>query len=264
MTKIRKTPRPAAPPAEEAPQTGTPPEASSSPTPRAPRPAPHEQDRTLRLFFALKVPQDVAAPLAEAQRQLRGNWRPVRADQFHITLAYLPGVPPERVDDLKRLGTALTRDVPPMSIRLRGTGYFPNEGSPRVWFVKVEAEGLTDLAAGLRAGIGELGLDTDDLPFRAHVTLARRKGPAPRLQPLTFDLGWQAGNAALIRSTLRKTGPIYDTVSTFRFRGAAAQDTQTVTPPPPHPGPLPPGEKEQEAHLTFHPPQTISPTEETP
>lgn len=241
-TKIRKTPRPAAPPVEEAPQAGMPETTSSAP--RAPRPTPPEQDRTLRLFYALKVPSDVAAPLAEAQKQLRGNWRPVRADQFHITLAYLPAVPPERVDDLKRLGAALTRDIPPTPIRLRGTGYFPNEGSPRVWFVKVEAEGLTELAAGLRTGIKEMGLETDDLPFKAHVTLARKKGPAPRLSPLTFDLGWQAGNAALIRSTLRKTGPIYDTVSTFRFRGAASEE------------PAPP--------TTSHSPLTTSPTEETP
>lgn len=270
-TKIRRTSRPAALPVEEAPQTETP-ETPSSPVSRAPRTAPPEQDRTLRLFYALKVPGDVAAPLAEAQRNLRGNWRAVRADQFHITLAYLPGVPPERLDDLKRLGAALTKDLSPMQIGLRGTGYFPNEGSPRVWFVKVEAEGLTELAAGLRAGIRELGLETDDLPFRAHVTLARKKGPAPRLQPLTFDLGWQAGNAALIRSTLRKTGPIYDTVSTFRLRGAASGQSpaasengmETATPSPPHPDPLPPGEREQETHSTAHSALITSPTQETP
>ncbi|MBB5233771.1 RNA 2',3'-cyclic phosphodiesterase [Deinococcus budaensis] len=204
--------------------------AKPEPTPTDPRPpreaqppASHE-DRTLRLFFALKVPGDVATPLAEAQRQLKGNWRPVRADQFHVTLAYLPAVPPGRVDDLKRLGARLTEHLAPMQVRLRGTGYFPNEGSPRVWFVKVEAEGLPELAAALREGIHALGLRTDDLPFKAHITLARKKGPAPRVPPLGFELGWQAGNAVLFRSTLRKTGPIYDVESTFRLRG---------TPPPP-------------------------------
>ncbi|GAA5514031.1 RNA 2',3'-cyclic phosphodiesterase [Deinococcus carri] len=236
MTKIRKTPRPAAKPQAVA-RAEAPAEA---PAPRPPRTAPPE-DRTLRLFYALKVPQDVAAPLAEAQRHLRGNWRSVRPDQFHITLAYLPAVPPEKVDDLKRLGAALTLDIPPLEVRLRGTGYFPNEGSPRVWFVKVEAGELTELAAGLREGIHALGLETDNLPFKAHVTLARKKGPAPRIPPLTFDLGWQAGNAVLIRSTLRKTGPIYDTVSTFRFRGAASENA-LPQPTAHHPQPTPPEE----------------------
>lgn len=235
----------------------TQPQAAPSPRPQGQRPPRHEdrgeQERTLRLFYALKVPQDVAAPLAEAQRHLRGNWRPVRADQFHVTLAYLPSVPPGRVDDLKRLGAAVTRDVPPLDVRLRGTGYFPNEGSPRVWFVKVEAEGLDALAAGLRQGLRDLGIETDDLPFRAHITLARKKGPAPRVPPLTFDLGWQAGNAALIRSTLRKTGPIYDTESTFRLRGESpvassrSPEDGEDTPPP-----------------TSHSPQTTHPAQETP
>lgn len=229
MTRIRRTPRP---------PERTPQEPPSAPlAPRPPRVTPPE-DRTLRLFYALKVPQDVAAPLAEAQRTLRGNWRAVRADQFHVTLAYLPAVPPERVDDLKRLGARLAEQVPPLQIGLRGTGYFPNEGSPRVWFVKVEAEGLTELAADLRSGLQALALPTDDLPFRAHVTLARKKGPAPRVPPLLFDLGWQAGHAALIRSTLRKTGPIYDTVSTFRFRGTPPASV----PQPASPSPTPPEE----------------------
>ncbi|MEF2279015.1 RNA 2',3'-cyclic phosphodiesterase [Deinococcus sp. YIM 134068] len=233
-------------------------------SPRTQRPTRQEdghedQSRTLRLFYALKVPQDVAAPLAEAQKQLRGNWRPVRADQFHVTLAYLPAVPPERVNDLKRLGTALTKDVPPLDVRLRGTGYFPNEGSPRVWFVKVEAEGLDALAAALRAGVRDLGLETDDLPFRAHITLARKKGPAPRVAPLLFDLGWQAGHAVLYRSILRKTGPIYETESTFRLRGEAASNQ-------------PPAASEPTPQATSHKPQaphpplttTHSPVEETP
>ncbi|MDL2345183.1 RNA 2',3'-cyclic phosphodiesterase [Deinococcus sp. MIMF12] len=246
--KIRKAPRPAAPPVKEA---KAPAAASRAATRPGPKPlstpsqatghTPHAP-QTQRLFFALKVPGDVATPLAGSQRQLRGNWRAVRADQLHITLAYLPAVPPDRVADLKRLGARLTEQLSPMHIRLRGTGYFPNEGSPRVWFVKAEAEGLNELAAELRVGLRELGIATDDLPFKAHVTLARKKGPAPRVPPLLFDLGWQAGNLALIRSTLRKTGPIYDTVSTFRLRGeasnpppAATQDIQDPMPSAPFP-----------------------------
>ncbi|MFC4426669.1 RNA 2',3'-cyclic phosphodiesterase [Deinococcus navajonensis] len=242
MTRIRRTPKSAQPAAQplgqdraEPAKTGPRPEATPVAPPRGPRPGRpdrpagpdrHEPfERTLRLFYALRVPADVSTSLAEAQRALKGNWRAVRPDQMHVTLAYLPAVAPERLDDLKRLGALLTQEVSPMDVRLRGTGYFPNEGSPRVWFAKVEAEGLPELAAALRAGIRDLDIQTDDLPFKAHITLARKKGPAPRVSPLTFDLGWQAGHATLYRSILRKTGPIYETESTFRFRGSAPQET---------------------------------------
>ena len=87
------------------------------------------------------MPPEVAEQLSAAQKDLRGNWRSVRADQLHVTLAYLPGVDPSKLDALKKLGDTLTQAAPPLSLKLRGTGYFPNEGSPRVWFVKVEARG---------------------------------------------------------------------------------------------------------------------------
>ncbi|SEJ57790.1 2'-5' RNA ligase [Deinococcus reticulitermitis] len=199
--------------------------------PAAVRPASGRRERrpptgngpsSLRLFYALKVPPEIAAPLAEAQRGLKGNWRAVRPEQLHVTLSYLPTVAPDRVEELRRLGQRLVRDRPPLALRLRGTGYFPNEGSPRVWFVKVEADGLTELAEELRAAVRALGVETDDLPFKAHITLARKKGPAPRVPPLLFETGWTAPSLTLYRSVLRKTGPIYEVQSTFRFQRPTA------------------------------------------
>ena len=126
--------------------------------------------------------------------------------------------------------------MPPLNIQLRGTGYFPNEGSPRVWFVKAEAPGLDDLAQALRSGAEGLGLETDDQAFRAHVTLARKKGPAPRLPPLVFEgTSWTAGHLSLVRSVLRKTGPIYQTVSRFELRGVPVADTPLPAAPAPDP-----------------------------
>jgi 2'-5' RNA ligase len=182
---------------------------------------------TGRFFYALKVPASITGPLAEAQRKLKSNWRTTTREQMHVTLCYLPSVPLARVAELKALGARLTAELGPMDVKLRGTGYFPNEGSPRVWFVKVEAEGLDELAAALRTGVQALGLETEDMSFKAHITLARRKGPAPRVPPLTFDLGWTAGGATLQRSHLQKTGPVYEQVSTFRFQAG----NQPAAPP---------------------------------
>ncbi|GGM14622.1 RNA 2',3'-cyclic phosphodiesterase [Deinococcus aerophilus] len=226
---------------------------------RSPAPAEHVPT-TGRVFYALKVPTSVSGRLVEAQRQLKGNWRTVKGDQMHVTLCYLPAVPLARVPELKALGVRLMSGLEPMNVRVRGTGYFPNEGSPRVWFVKVEAEGLNELAAALRAGVQELGLETEEQPFKAHITLARKKGPAPRVPPMTFELGWTANGGTLQRSHLQKTGPIYETLSAFRFRsdagqpappGGASHDTaSTSTSPPsstdPHPLAISPDPDPQE------------------
>lgn len=230
MTRPAPKPEPKQGPQASAPAAKSQPQQSKSPNPKS-QPRPDRPARietpppepSLRLFYALTLPRDISTPLAETQSLLKGNWRAVRADQMHVTLAYLPAVPPERLGDLRKLGADLTLNVPTLDVRLRGTGYFPNEGSPRVWFVKVEAEGLAELAAQLREGIAALGLATDEQPFKAHITLARKKGPAPRVPPKTFDLGWQASSAVLARSILRKTGPLYQTESTFRFRAGSGE-----------------------------------------
>lgn len=168
----------------------------------------------MRLFYALKVPAEVAEQLAPAQKELRGNWRAVRPEQFHITLAYLPGVNAQDLDHLRAVGREAARAFAPLTLRVRGSGYFPNEGSPRVWFAKVDAPELPELAQALRAA---LKVEFDDKPFKSHITLARKKGPAPRVSPIVWDLGWEAGAFSLIESTLHKSGPSYDTVSIFKF-----------------------------------------------
>jgi 2'-5' RNA ligase len=193
----------------------------------------------MRLFYAVRVPPEVAAQLSEAQRDLRGNWRRVAPDQLHVTLAYLPSVDSAQVDALRDLAREVVRTVPPFTARLRGTGYFPNEGSPRVWFVKVEAPELDLLAAGLREALGgRLGVAFDDKAFKPHVTLARKKGPAPRVAPRTWDLSWDVRNVHLIKSVLHKTGPAYEGLGAYRLTGerppepTEALDNSTPTDPP--------------------------------
>jgi RNA 2',3'-cyclic 3'-phosphodiesterase len=178
------------------------------------------RERVLRLFFGLQVPEAVAAELVAAQSKLTSNWRRVEAGQLHVTLAYVPGVPEQQVPKLRELGQRLAAESGPLSLRLRGTGYHPNVGSPRVWFVKVEGEGLQGLAARFAAELDALGFPAE-AKFQPHVTLARKKGAAPRLPPLQFAGAWDAQQVHLIHTFLPrdKTGPIYDTVSRFTLSG---------------------------------------------
>ena len=196
------------------------------------------RERVLRLFFGLALPEAVTADLARAQGKLSSNWRRVEGNQLHITLAYVPGVPEGKVAALRDLGTRLAAEAGPMTLRLRGTGYHPNVGTPRVWFVKVEGEGLSELAARFAAELDALGFPTEG-KFQPHVTLARKKGPAPRLPPLSFAQEWQAAQLHLIHTFLPrdKTGPVYDTVSRFALTGrgplAAPAPHQTSESPVP-------------------------------
>ncbi|WP_457637493.1 RNA 2',3'-cyclic phosphodiesterase [Oceanithermus sp.] len=172
----------------------------------------------MRLFFGIFPPRRVQQALAESQSQLRGNWKPVRLEQLHLTLAFLGEVPAEKLDEVVAAGEAAAASSPPFGARVRGTGFFPAQGRPRVWFARVEGEGLEPLAGELRNRLGPLL--GDDKPFKAHITLARRKGPAPRVGPVVFDLEFPVGSFSLVRSTLKRGGPVYEPLHEFFLKGA--------------------------------------------
>ncbi len=170
----------------------------------------------MRLFYAVFPPLEVQKALAEAQKRLdpfRG-WKKTPLHQLHLTLLFLGEVPEEAVKDLVELGHRLAQAVPPFPARIRGTGYFPNEGSPRVWFAKAEGEGFALLAEGLRAKAG----NPDPKPFAPHITLARKKGPAPRVGPVVFGLEFWVEEFALVQSVLKPKGPEYRILERFFLR----------------------------------------------
>lgn len=180
----------------------------------------------MRFFYAVFLPEEVRRALVEAQGKVAPykGWKEVAPHQLHLTLLFLGERPEEDLAELLALGHRLGRLTPPFTAYLRGTGYFPNEGTPRVWFAKAEGEGFSALAEGLRAGVrevlGEEALQAGgDKPFKPHITLARRKAPAPRVPPVVFGLEWPVTEFALVRSELRPKGPVYTVVEKFPLRG---------------------------------------------
>lgn len=86
----------------------------------------------MRLFYAVFLPEEVRAALVEAQTKVRPfrGWKPVPPHQLHLTLLFLGERPEEELPDYLALGHRLARLGAPFRARLRGTGYFPNEGTP--------------------------------------------------------------------------------------------------------------------------------------
>ncbi|GLV48001.1 RNA 2',3'-cyclic phosphodiesterase [Thermus sp. LT1-2-5] len=187
----------------------------------------------MRLFYAVFLPEDVRRALVEAQGKVARykGWKEVAPHQLHLTLLFLGERPEGDLEDLLALGHRLGRQHPPFPARIRGTGYFPNEGTPRVWFAKAEGEGFSLLAEALREGVAEaLGEEAlragGDKPFKPHITLARRKAPAPRVPPVVFGLEWPVTEFALVRSELKPKGPVYTILEKFPLRGEHGREQE--------------------------------------
>jgi 2'-5' RNA ligase len=189
----------------------------------------------MRLFYAVFLPEDVRRALEAAQEKLSRykGWKAVPPHQLHLTLLFLGERPEGDLEDLIALGHRLGRKTPPFVAGLRGTGYFPNEGTPRVWFAKAEGGGFDLLARGLRDGVrevlGEEALKAEgDRAFKPHITLARRKAPAPRVPPVVFGLTWPVEFFALVRSELKPRGPVYTILEKFPLRGEHGREQEEV------------------------------------
>jgi RNA 2',3'-cyclic 3'-phosphodiesterase len=162
----------------------------------------------------------VRARLAAEVERLRPQARDVAwvaRDNLHLTLKFLGGVEPDRLDTLAEALVAAVARHPGFDLVVRGLGAFPSRTRPRVLWAGVDAGGaaLATLAAGIDDAIEPLGFAREARPFSAHVTLGRVREPRsdPRLAgALTLDevFGRQRVlRVSLMRSELSPRGARY-------------------------------------------------------
>ncbi len=175
----------------------------------------------VRTFVAVGLPEGVRSAIADQSRRWEAtlpNARWVRAENLHITMAFLGDVAEAAVPGLigavgEAVGGAL-----PFSLEVRGLGAFPSLRRPRVLWVGIVGEGLSRLIALREAVVGAcagVGLPTDEA-FHPHVTLARfRAGKVEVVSAVvTKQEGWSGGvfgvsEVVVYASELSASGPRY-------------------------------------------------------
>src|SRR5579885_325573 len=95
----------------------------------------------MRAFVAIDIPSNIRERIRDligALKPLDPNIRWARPEGVHITLKFLGEVPLPKVE---QVSSALSNVKLPASFRvgIEGCGYFPNERSPRVAWLGIEA-----------------------------------------------------------------------------------------------------------------------------
>lgn len=128
----------------------------------------------MRLFAGLAVGEDVKAALERLTLRWRAKDDGLRwstPDQWHVTLVFLGEVHDEARGRLVRE----FRDIrqPALTLRLDGLGVFPRAG---IFHAAVEVTPeLLRLYEEVAAAVKRAGLEVEDRPYRAHITLARSR-----------------------------------------------------------------------------------------
>ena len=143
--------------------------------------------RPARVFVALKMAPEIAGELARIARELeRLPVRLIAPADIHLTL-----VPPWNEvsipDAVGKLGR-VADGFGDFTLEFRHVGYGPEPRRPRLlWAECAAGPELARLHAGLLLVFGQ----TDERPFRPHVTLARLRGSGSgiaRKHPIDRDL----------------------------------------------------------------------------
>lgn len=197
----------------------------------------------MRLFVAVLPPPDVLQGLADAVAPVRGlpgaeRLRWTALEGWHLTLAFLGEVAPERVPELETALAAVARAHPVHRLRIAGSGRFGDkvlwagvEGRTRELRRLAEAvtEAVTEAVAGA-AG------QADPHGFHPHLTLARagssrghrravQRAAAAELEGLAAALApyrgpeWEAGELHLMRSDLDGGFAHYESLRSWALAG---------------------------------------------
>ncbi|MFW6368458.1 MAG: RNA 2',3'-cyclic phosphodiesterase [Spirochaetota bacterium] len=140
---------------------------------------------TQRIFFALPLPRTMREQLASmrdrAVAQLGAQvLRPIKTENFHITLQFLGGRPQGEVDRARETLRELDGHFPSApAVSIGPPSAFPKRNAARVIWASADDEGerASEIHAILGEALTQRAFEPDTRPFHPHVTLAYvRKG----------------------------------------------------------------------------------------
>ena len=172
--------------------------------------------------MALCLPADIIDHMSGLQtalkaRGLRLRW--VKPQSVHLTLKFLGEIPLEAVAEIGRALHRASQETVPLALTVQGMGVFPGIRRARVLWVGLggQVEALQSLYSRIEDELADLGLAREKRGFKAHLTLARMKGPVPSRELLAAmeETGnyeprpFLARRLTLYKSDLRPQGAVY-------------------------------------------------------
>jgi len=181
----------------------------------------------VRAFLAFRIPQEIKVYLQTvigmmARRTDGVKW--VNENGQHITLKFFGEIEDERALLFQEALSGLDERYGPFPVMLGEVGGFPTRRRARVIMVTLKKgiDNIRMIFNDIEEKLSELGVEREGREFTPHITLGRRKVPAPLLEKDVAVLDKKTfvlDTLALYRSTLTKEGAIYDPVWEIRPGG---------------------------------------------
>lgn len=174
-------------------------------------------DERLRLFLALRVPEDVLDDVERWQRDQLSGLRTVPREHLHVTLAFLGHRPDGELGAI----VAALREAAAESAEIRLTPVRYRETRSAGMLVLDDDGGKAALLAGdVQFRLEQLGVyRREGRPWLPHLTVARWR-ERPRLQPELPSMGtFVPSDAAAYLSRLHPHGARYEVMESVALGG---------------------------------------------
>ncbi|MFC2068277.1 RNA 2',3'-cyclic phosphodiesterase [Chloroflexota bacterium] len=189
----------------------------------------------MRSFIAIELPEEIRRGLNQLQQSLKSDNQPwvkwTDPQGIHLTLKFLGNITAVNISPLTKSMEMAAQGIPPLHLKVKGLGVFPNLKQVQVVWVGIneEAERLTQLQQRLDSNIVRLGFTPESRRFTPHLTLARLRNHLPLADRQEF--GQLIANTrfktvyvlnvdafSLMRSQLTRQGTIYSQISQIRLK----------------------------------------------
>jgi len=130
-----------------------------------------------RGFIAIDI--EISPKLIELTNNIKNtgaNLKLVESENIHITIKVLADTEEKLIDEIEKIIIKSIKNISSFSIKLQGTGVFPNENYIKVIWVGIKnTEKVVIISKKIDEELSKLGFKREKRGFSPHLTIARVK-----------------------------------------------------------------------------------------
>lgn len=181
----------------------------------------------MRGFIAFEVPLHVKVNLSKAIHTMSSKMDGVKWVNdagLHITLKFLGEIEEGMAGRIREGLAYLEEKYSPFTLVLGGVDAFPSKKKARVIVVGLKngIDIVGNIFNDIENNLEELGFGREKRAYTPHITLGRRKIPAPLLEKTIArvdEMEFLVDSMVMFRSTLTSKGALYDPVWKIKLGG---------------------------------------------
>lgn len=188
----------------------------------------------MRLFIALDLPQSLKEELSRLTAKLKkydADTKWVEPQNLHLSFKFLGEVGDDKIKNIEEILITIGKKYKTLELNLEKFGFFPNEKSPRVFFVATDKEEeLKKIYSSLEDALQNIGFKKEER-FESHITLARFKSLKniellkKQIESITIKGKFPVNEITLFKSILKPQGPVYEKIFSAPLQGIEGRET---------------------------------------